>query len=66
MGPGKTTLTLPSMAMVPGSSLQLMVLPVGSRGMFVSQPFTVDPGDLVKLQIENNLALSTVSIAPRS
>jgi hypothetical protein len=65
MGPGKSMLTLPSLAMVPGSSLQLMVLPVGSRGMYVSPSFSVSPGDLVRLQIENNLALSTLVIAPR-
>jgi hypothetical protein len=65
-GPGKAVLTLPSIAVTPGVRLQLMVLPIGTRGSYLSEPFAVDPGDVVDLQIENNLALSHVTIAPRA
>ena len=65
-GPGKATFTLPKVATTPGESLQLWVEPIGTRESYLSQPFTVDPGDVVRLQIENSLSLSSVALAPRT
>ena len=63
-GPGNATIALPDLATWAGSDVQLMVLPVGSRQVYLSPPVIIGRGDEVDLRIENNLALSSVTVAP--
>jgi len=54
--------TVPSTALSSSRSLVFIALPVGSRLGYVSDEVYVEPGDAVLWTIQNNLALSTVSI----
>ena len=42
--------------------IRLVADPVGSSDAFISEPVLVEPGDLVMWTIQNNLALSSVSV----
>ena len=42
--------------------IRLAADPVGSRRAFISDPILVEPGDLVEWTIQDNLALSSVSV----
>lgn len=64
-GPGHDQLTLPWMSTVPGGDVQILVLPIGGTDSYLSQPLTVNPGDVLDLNVQNVLALSTVTVSPR-
>ena len=66
MGPGKTKLTVPAMATIPGSQVQLLVLPIGGADSYLSQPLVVEPGDTLNLTVENDLAMSSVTVSAGS
>jgi len=63
-GPGKAEFDLPSPATVAGADVQLLVLPIGGTTSYLSPTLVISPGDVVDLSIENNLALSSVTISP--
>ena len=65
-GPGHARLTLPSLATIPGGEVQILVLPIGGTDDYLSQPLTVNPGDVLDVNVANVLALSTVTVAPGS
>lgn len=63
-GPGHAEFTLPWMATVPGGRVQILVLPIGGTEDYLSDPLTVNPGDVLDLNVENALPLSSVTVAP--
>lgn len=63
-GPGSAEFDLPSPATVAGADVQLLVLPIGGTRSYLSPTLVISPGDVVDLSIENNLALSSVTISP--
>jgi hypothetical protein len=63
-GPGTAEFDLPSPATVPGADVQLLVLPIGGTMSYLSPTLVISSGDVVDLSIENNLALSSVTISP--
>lgn len=65
-GPGEDRLTLPMTATLPGSDVHILVLTIGGNGVYESPSLQVNPGDVVDLNVENDLALSSVSVWPQS
>ena len=63
-GPGESVLDLPSLATTPGAKVQLLVLPIGGTADYLSPDVTVNPGDVVRLDIANALPMSSVSVDP--
>ena len=64
-GPGEEHFTLPSMATMAGADVQVLVLPIGATGAYLSPVLVISPGDKVQLTIQNNLSLSSVTVEPR-
>ena len=65
-GPGEDRLTLPMSATLPGSDVRILVLTIGGNGVYESPSLQVNPGDVVDLNVENDLALSSVSVWPQT
>jgi hypothetical protein len=63
-GPGHAQFTLPWMATVPGGQVQILVLPIGGTEDYLSDPLIVNPGDVLNLNVQNVLQLSSVTVAP--
>ncbi|HKJ02354.1 MAG TPA: hypothetical protein VJ997_07865 [Longimicrobiales bacterium] len=63
-GPGKTEITLPSMAVAAGSDVRVLVLPIGGTQTYLSPTLVINPGDEVQMTIENDLDLSTAAVFP--
>ncbi|MBX6364276.1 MAG: hypothetical protein IRZ00_10450 [Gemmatimonadetes bacterium] len=53
---------LPSGLATPSGDFQLLVDPIGSNEVFVTEPLLVAPGQLVDWSIENHLALSSYRV----
>lgn len=64
-GPGEEHFTLPSMATMAGADIQVLALPIGGTGAYLSPVLVISPGDKVKMTIQNNLALSSVAVEPK-
>lgn len=64
-GPGKRVLDMPSLSTTPGARVQILVLPIGGVANYLSPAVTVNPGDVVHLNVENSLPLSTVTVEPK-
>jgi len=64
-GPGEDRLSLPMTATYPGSDVHILVLTIGGNGVYESPSLQVNPGDVVDLNVENDLALSSVSVWPQ-
>ncbi len=56
------TFTVP-VTMTPTGDLQVMAHPIGTNLAYLSEVVAVFPGDVVELQVENNLDLSTLVVA---
>lgn len=54
--------TLPSPLVVGSGNLQLVADPLGSTNTYRTQPLLVSPGQQVEFILQNNLALSTLSV----
>jgi hypothetical protein len=63
-GPGEADLTLPAWLMSGNAEVQLLVLPVGPRDIYLSPPIQLQPGETAHLTIENALPLSHVEVLP--
>lgn len=63
-GPGQSEFELPSIATIPGSDVQILVLPIGGNASYLSPVVAVNPGEVVKMVVENNLGMSTTIISP--
>lgn len=63
-GPGQAEFKMPWMATVPGAQVQILVLPIGGNEDYLSEPLVVNPGDVLQLNVQNILPLSTVTVAP--
>ncbi len=46
--------------------MHILVLTIGGNGVYESPSLQVNPGDVVDLNVENDLALSSVSVWPQS
>jgi len=64
-GPGEEQFPLPSMATWAGADVQVLVLPIGGTGAYLTPVLAINPGDQVRMTIQNNLSLSTVTVAPK-
>jgi len=60
----KDRLVLPPLATSTGSAVQILVLPIGSTGAYLTPDLLVNPGDEVELTVQNQLSLSTVAVLP--
>jgi len=63
-GPGKANFQLPSVATLPGSALQFLIVPIGGAESHLTLPVIVNPGDTVGLTVQNDLSLSSVMVLP--
>ena len=59
---GTTVLRIPPVMVAGGNQLQLLVDPIGSSQVHVTEPFLLDVGQRVELRVQNHLATSSVSI----
>ncbi len=64
-GPGEAEFAVPGLATLPGADVQLLVLPIGGTASYLSPPLVIDRGDIVDLTIQNDLALSSVTVSPK-
>ena len=55
-------LTLPPTLLIPSDGLRLVADPIGSRGVYVSEPLVVNAGDVVEWTVRNNIRLSNIFI----
>ena len=55
-------LTLPPTLLIPSDDLRLIADPIGSRGVYVSEPLVVNAGDVVEWTVRNNIRLSNIFI----
>ena len=55
-------LTLPPTLLIPSDDLRLIADPIGSRGVYVSEPLVVTAGDVVEWRLRNNIRLSNIFI----
>lgn len=62
-GPGKAEFDLPSTVAMPGSDVQILVLPIGGTESYLTQAVVANPWDTVNLVVQNNLALSTMAVS---
>lgn len=60
------TLKVPASALTPAGDVQILADPIGGSGAYLSPRVVVAPGDVVRLILENHLALSTTSVASRA
>jgi len=51
---------------IPGARVQILVLPIGGNADYLSPALTIDPGDVIRLDVENSLPLSTAVVEPGS
>ena len=65
-GPGEERFTLPALATMAGADVQVLVLPIGGTAVYESPVLVISPGDQVRMTIQNNLSLSSVSVTPRA
>lgn len=63
-GPGKAKFELPSIATLPGAPLQFLVVPIGGAESHLTPQVNINPGDVVELTVQNDLALSSVVVLP--
>ena len=61
---GTATFTVPS-ASIPDRTLRLLVDPIGSDNVYLTDGVTVAPGQLVELTIMPSLAMSSLAVWPR-
>ncbi len=54
--------TLPPAFLLQSGELRLVADPIGPRGVYVSEPILVNPGDVVEWRVLNNLRLSNIFI----
>lgn len=54
--------TLPPAFLLQSGELRLVADPIGPRGVYVSEPILVNPGDVVEWRLLNNLRLSNIFI----
>ena len=55
-------LTLPPTLLILNDELRLVADPIGSRGVYVSEPLVVNAGDVVEWTVRNNIRLSNIFI----
>ena len=55
-------LTLRPTLLIPNDELRLVADPIGSRGVYVSEPLVVNAGDVVEWTVRNNIRLSNIFI----
>ncbi len=55
-------LTLPPTLLIPSDGLRLVADPIGSRGVYVTEPLVVNAGDVVEWRLLNNIRLSNIFI----
>ncbi len=55
-------LTLPPTLLIPSDGLRLVADPIGSRGVYVTEPLVVNAGDVVEWTVRNNIRLSNIFI----
>ncbi len=53
---------LPQTFLIPSDELRLIADPIGRRGVYVSEPLLVNPGDVVEWRLLNNIRLSNIFI----
>lgn len=58
----QATITLPASFVRSHGSTVLLVELIGSRARYISPRLIVNPGEVVELEIQNNLALTSVSV----
>jgi len=63
-GPGAERFTLPPMATMAGADVQILVLPIGGTESYLTPALVINPGDQVRLTVQNSLSLSTVTVEP--
>ncbi len=59
------TFTLPKSAEMVGSDLRLLVAPLAGFSSYVSPQLLFVPGDQIRLNVEEDLNLSTLTVLPR-
>lgn len=62
-GPGRAEFRLPSVSTMPGSDVQILALPIGGSAAYLSPVVVVNPGEVVKMVVENALSMSTTTVA---
>ena len=61
---GRGEFELPSAATTPGFDVRILVYPIAGGRPYLTPPVIVNPGDVLKLVVENDPALSSVWILP--
>ena len=61
---GRRKFELPSIATTPGTDVRIFVYPIAGGRPYLTPPLIVNPGDVWKLVVENNPALSRVWVLP--